>query len=298
MAQVLATGVGADAATVWLRSSHGFHPGATWPSDAIAEDAVPTDAIEVRHQDEVLGAVGPHAERSDGTREGAADPRPRRAGRARAAQRRVDRRPTSRIRLVAAQNEERRRIERNIHDGAQQQLVALAVKLRLTDTLVGRDEARAHALLAELQTETNQALEDLRDLARGIYPPLLADRGLGAALRARRGSPSVPVTVDVDGIGRYAQEAEAAVYFSCLEALQNVAKYADASSASVRLRQTNGSSRSRSSTTGRASTRRPPSAAPGSRGSPTGSPRSAAASTSGARRARATLVGTIPVEAR
>ena len=254
-----------------------------------AEDAVPTVAIEVRHQDEVLGALSVRMPANDPM-----DPAKERLIRDLAAQAGlvlrnaalIDDLKASRVRLVAAQNEERRRIERNIHDGAQQQLVALAVKLRLADTLVGWDEARAHAMLAELQTETNQALEDLRDLARGIYPPLLADKGLGAALESQARKASVPVTVDVDGIGRYPQEAEAAVYFSCLEALQNVAKYADASSATCGSRRRTGSSSSRSSTTGRASTRRPPSAAPGSRGSPTGSPRSAAASTSGAPRAR------------
>jgi signal transduction histidine kinase len=146
----------------------------------------------------------------------------------------------SRQRLVAAQDLERRRIERNIHDGAQQQLVALAVKLKLADTLVGRDEEGAHAMLADLQTETNQALEDLRDLARGIYPPLLADKGLGAALESQGRKSAVPVSVETDGIGRYPQETEAAVYFSCLEALQNVAKYAGATTATVRLAQANG----------------------------------------------------------
>jgi signal transduction histidine kinase len=147
----------------------------------------------------------------------------------------------SRQRLVAAQDEERRRIERNIHDGAQQQLVALAVKLRLADALVGKDEERAHALLGELHGETSQALEDLRDLARGIYPPLLADEGLAAALSAQARKSSIPVEVVPDGIGRYPEETEAAVYFSCLEALQNVAKYAEASKATVRLSQLNGS---------------------------------------------------------
>ena len=81
----------------------------------------------------------------------------------------------------------------------------------------------------------------LRDLARGIYPPLLADKGLGAALESQARKSPVPVSVETDGVGRYPQEAEAAVYFSCLEALQNVAKYAEASSATVRLAQSNGS---------------------------------------------------------
>jgi len=141
----------------------------------------------------------------------------------------------SRKRLVAAQDEERRRIERNIHDGAQQQLVALSVKLRLAHGVAPKDPARADALLQELETQTQSALEDLRDLARGIYPPLLADEGLVAAIQAQARKSPVPVAVEADGIGRYTQEIESAVYFSCLEALQNVTKYAEASRASVRL---------------------------------------------------------------
>ena len=146
----------------------------------------------------------------------------------------------SRTRLVAAQDEERRRLERNIHDGVQQQLVALAVQLRLAEQLTARDPERAAAMLAELQTRTTDALDDLRDLARGIYPPLLADQGLGAALTAQARKAAVKVAVDVDGIGRYAQPIEAAVYFSCLEALNNVAKYASASTATVSLSERDG----------------------------------------------------------
>jgi signal transduction histidine kinase len=138
-------------------------------------------------------------------------------------------------RMVSAQDQERRRIERNIHDGAQQQLVALSVKLRLAQSLMDREPARAAALLDELQTQTTETLGDLRDLARGIYPPLLADKGLAAALEAQAHKSVVPVRVEPDGVGRYAQEIEAAVYFSVLESLQNVAKYADARRVDVRL---------------------------------------------------------------
>jgi signal transduction histidine kinase len=95
-------------------------------------------------------------------------------------------------------------------------------------------------MLTDLQVETTQALEDLRDLARGIYPPLLADKGLGAALESQARKSPVPVAIETDGIGRYPQETEAAVYFSALEALQNIAKYAEASEATVRLAQVNG----------------------------------------------------------
>ena len=142
---------------------------------------------------------------------------------------------TSRQRLVTAQDEERRKLERNLHDGAQQQIVALTVKLGLLERLVERDPAQARSIAGQLQEDATEALEELRDLARGIYPPLLADQGLIAALQSQARKSAVPVTVEGDGIGRYAREAEAAVYFSCLEALQNVVKYASASRATVSL---------------------------------------------------------------
>jgi signal transduction histidine kinase len=141
----------------------------------------------------------------------------------------------SRKRIVEAADSERRRLERNIHDGAQQQLVALSVMARLAETMVDGGKAAARAMLVQAQADATEALENLRDLARGIYPPLLAERGLAAALEAQAGRSAVPVTVEADGLGRYPQEAEAAIYFCALEALQNVAKYAGASRATVRL---------------------------------------------------------------
>jgi signal transduction histidine kinase len=141
----------------------------------------------------------------------------------------------SRHRLVAAQDEVRRRLERNLHDGAQQQLVALAVKQRLVGELIDRDPQKAASMIAELQADTADALDTLRDLARGIYPQVLADRGLTAALEAQIRKTPVPVELRPDSIGRHDQEIEAAVYFCCLEALQNVSKYANASRAVVRL---------------------------------------------------------------
>src|SRR5262249_46463161 len=133
----------------------------------------------------------------------------------------------SRRRLVGAQDSERRKIERNLHDGAQQQLVALGVQLSLLDRLARGipDSAPLTAAIPRLQEMLTGALDDLRDLARGIYPPLLADRGLSAALDAQARKAAVPITVQADGIGRYDQQVEAAVYFCTLEALQNVAKY-------------------------------------------------------------------------
>jgi signal transduction histidine kinase len=95
-------------------------------------------------------------------------------------------------------------------------------------------------MVTEAKAATGEALEDLRDLARGIYPPLLADEGLAAALRAQARKSALPMTVECDGIGRYPQEVEAAIYFCCLEAFQNVAKYAKATRATVRLARSDG----------------------------------------------------------
>ena len=141
----------------------------------------------------------------------------------------------SRRRIVTAQDARAKALERNLHDGAQQQLVALAVKQRLAESFVERDPAKAKAMLGEIQDETRDALETLRDLARGIYPPLLADQGLEAALASQVRRAVVPVEVSSDGVGRHSPEVEAAVYFCCLEALQNVAKYAAATHAWIRL---------------------------------------------------------------
>jgi signal transduction histidine kinase len=141
----------------------------------------------------------------------------------------------SRKRIVEAADGERRRLERNIHDGAQQQLVALSVMARLAETTVDSDKEGAQAMVAQAEADAIEALENLRDLARGIYPPLLAEQGLVAALEAQARRSPIPVTVEADRLERYPQEAEAAVYFCVLEALQNVAKYAAASRATVRL---------------------------------------------------------------
>ena len=140
----------------------------------------------------------------------------------------------SRRRLVQAQDTERQRIERNLHDGAQQQLVALTVQLSLLEEALA-DPGEVRQLAGRLRAGLHAALDDLRALARGIYPPLLADQGLAAAVRAQAGKAPLPVGIEADGIGRYPREAEAAAYFCILEALQNVAKYARASQATVTL---------------------------------------------------------------
>lgn len=146
----------------------------------------------------------------------------------------------SRQRLVAAQDEERRRLERNLHDGAQQNLVAIKVKLGLAEMMSAKDPQKARDLISSLKADTDEAMETLRDLARGIYPPLLADQGINAALQAQARKATLQVTVEGDGVRRHPQDVEAAVYFCVLEALQNVQKYAGASTAVVRLSEVEG----------------------------------------------------------
>jgi signal transduction histidine kinase len=132
----------------------------------------------------------------------------------------------SRARVVAAADAERRRIERDLHDGAQQHLVALAVNLRLARELAESDPAGARAVLDELAGDVHEALEEIRDLAHGIYPQLLVDRGLSEGLRAAVSRAPVLARLEAGAIGRYPAEVEATVYFCCLEALQNVGKHA------------------------------------------------------------------------
>lgn len=132
----------------------------------------------------------------------------------------------SRARIVAAADAERRRIERNLHDGAQQHLAALAVQLRLAGKLAGDDVGKTKALLDELHQQLQDAVQELRNLAHGIYPPLLMERGLTAALSAAAKRSPLPTVVQTDSVGRYSTEAEATIYFCCLEALQNASKHA------------------------------------------------------------------------
>jgi len=142
----------------------------------------------------------------------------------------------SRSRVVAASDAARRQIERNLHDGAQQHLVALAVNLRLVQQLADADPATAKEMLAQLGHDVQDAVQELRSLAHGIYPPLLVDRGLSEALAAAAGRAALPTDVDAAGTGRYPQDVEAAVYFCCLEALQNAGKHAgEGATATVRV---------------------------------------------------------------
>ena len=143
----------------------------------------------------------------------------------------------SRQRIVTAQDRERRRMERDIHDGAQQQLVAIAVNLGLAQQMVSDAPDAAVEILASLKRDVGDALETLRDLARGLFPPLLIESGLAAALRAHLAKVRLEPTIDVDGVAgaRFDPQVEAAVWFCCLEALQNASKHAPGAPVAVRL---------------------------------------------------------------
>jgi signal transduction histidine kinase len=155
--------------------------------------------------------------------------------RARALRERVDDLRDARARIIAAADAERRRIERDLHDGAQQRMVSLAVKLGIAQAKVGSDAEEAARLIAEAREEAQLAVKELRELARGIHPALLSDRGLGPALEAL--AARAPVPVEVSGVPEepLPRSVEAAVYFVTAEALTNVAKYAHAEGAWVGL---------------------------------------------------------------
>jgi signal transduction histidine kinase len=147
----------------------------------------------------------------------------------------------SRARIVAASDESRRNVERDLHDGAQQYLVMLQLRLGRARRMLETDPDEAGSAMDEAITELNHALAELRNLAHGIYPAVLESDGLPGALRAAAERASMAVTVEADGVGRHAQELEAAIYFCCVEALQNAAKHAgEDAKATVRLSQVDG----------------------------------------------------------
>jgi PAS domain S-box-containing protein len=151
-----------------------------------------------------------------------------------------DKLAASRARLVEVGDAERQRLERNLHDGAQQRLVALAVQLRLVDARIGRDDDAAHGELAGAREQLDQALAELRELARGIHPAVLTDRGLRPAVDALAGRATVPILVGEIPDGRLPEPVETAAYYLIAEAVTNVAKYAQASHVAVSVERQNG----------------------------------------------------------
>ena len=255
MSRLLAQGTGAQWAQVWLEMSGGPVLAGRWPSEGpIAVDGaagprrlpvrygdhvlaelrlqerpgVPLTAVEERlyvglaaQAGLVLRLVGLRAQLEDRHRE------------LRARTRELE---GSRGRVIEAQDAERRRLERDIHDGAQQHLVALAVNLRLAQVVAGRSPERATEMLAAQADAARLAIDMLSSLSRGIYPRMLAEHGLVAALRAGVAATSVAVTVEGEGSSRPPPGLEAALYFCCMEAVQNAAKHSGAALVSVVLR--------------------------------------------------------------
>jgi signal transduction histidine kinase len=261
MARVLAEGTGAAWAQVWLLVGDVPVLAATWPEGTADSPYVPASdeqapegqrTLLVRLAGETLGALRiqehPHQPLTPVERrlfDGLAS----QAGlvlhgarlRAELARRldelslRADELRASRGRVVEAQDAERRRLERDIHDGAQQHLVALAVNLRLAQSLSESSPEAAAKVMSDQVAATDLAIETLVDLSRGIYPGALSERGLGPALTTATSGAATPVEVRDETQGRFDPEIELAVYFCCLEAIQNALKHATASHVRVTL---------------------------------------------------------------
>jgi signal transduction histidine kinase len=245
MAEAAAHGVGAIRSRVRVYLPGGEDRAVAWPAGALAGPFERT--VPVFHQGTPVGEIAvakPEREPITSAEEKLLADLAAQAGPAfenvrldLQLQSRLQELQASRQRIVAAQDAERRRLERDIHDGAQQQFVAMAVNLRVAQELIRSEPAEAESLLAELSVQAETALGTLRDLARGIYPPALVDRGLVAAVEAHIAKTCPEVRLSADGVGleRYAPEAEAGIYFCCLEALQNRAKHAPAAAGTVDL---------------------------------------------------------------
>jgi signal transduction histidine kinase len=265
MSRLLAQGTGSQWAQVWLEVSGRLILAGRWPLDAddttapapglAAESAAHPEGLRsspVRYGDQVLGVLrlqerpglpltlveerlfndlasqaglvlrlrGLRAELEDRHRE---------------LQARTHELESSRTRVIEAQDTERSRLERDIHDGAQQHLVALAMSLRLAQVVAGRSPHRASDVLAEQADAARLAIETLSSLSRGIFPQRLAEQGLVVALRSGVGASPIPVSVEADGARRPSPPLEAALYFCCMEAVQNAVKHSGATRVAVRL---------------------------------------------------------------
>jgi signal transduction histidine kinase len=265
MARLLAEATGGRYAQVWLTLGGTPTLAATWPPGAATGRARPDlgpgrRVLRIRHAGEVLGALvvqerdrhpltpvetqlfASLAEQA-GLMLRSVRLRAELAAKVRESTVRARELRASRERITAAQDEERRRLERDIHDSAQQHLVALGVNLRLARTLVARESPRAPAALADVRVGAVDTIETLTNLSRGIFPRLLSEQGLAAALSAAAAANPLPVEVIVERADAASDDVAATLYFCCLEALQNAAKHSHATRAVVRLsRQPDGAS--------------------------------------------------------
>lgn len=255
LARLLAQGTGAERAIVWLKVDDELRPDGVFsrgeqermagvPIGDLVDDDF-TASRPVAHRGEVFGAVSITKASNDpitpGDRELLSDVAAgaglvlRNISLNRELELRAEEVRASRRRLIAAQDSERHRLERNLHDGAQQQVVALKVKLGIAKTIAEREGADdIVARVSALAEETQQAVDALRAVAHGIYPPLLESEGLEAALRAIERTSPIPLAVDADGIDRFPRPIEETVYFSVLETVER-ARLAGATGATVRL---------------------------------------------------------------
>src|ERR1700694_249578 len=255
MARILSQGTGAQRAEVWVRAGQRLVLASSSPPApesvrplVMQNGALPEiqrdTIVPVSHAGELLGALAIDKKRGEAINgveqkmindlAGQAGLVLKNVGLNQELLARLDVLRASRPRLVTAQDEERRRLERDLHDGAQQHLVALKIKLGLAEA-AAEPETKVRTLITQLKHEADVALDTMRELARGIYPPLLASDGLEVALRSQIRRITVPVDLEVDDVPRQPREVEGAVYFCCLEALQNVAKYAEANGVRLRL---------------------------------------------------------------
>jgi signal transduction histidine kinase len=258
MARVLAEGTGATSAAVWLRVGECLHHAASWPPPAQPDHpaAIPlageeppvfadvSRAVPVRHQGELLGMLTltkPPGEPPTPTEDTLLADLAAQTGLALRNVRLVEELRASRQRIVTAQDQERRRIERDIHDGAQQRLVSVALAIRMAQQRL--DPATDPALadgLGRTAEQLDLALAELRELARGIHPAILSEEGLGAALESLAERAAVPARVMAVPDGRLPPAVETTAYFVACEALANVAKHARASAATITAHQANG----------------------------------------------------------
>ena len=250
MARIVAEGTGAARADVWLRVGSELVREATWPEDEERrKEAVPvaeggetvvgTDrAVPVRHQEELLGVIG--VNKSPGETVTPADEKlledlASQAGLVLRNVRLIEELKTSRQRLVTAQDEERRRLERDLHDGAQQRLVAISLAFRMARGLADPEADRALGeRLDQASEELALALDELREFARGIHPAILTEGGLVPALDSLAERSTVPATVEAPLDGRLPPAVEATAYFVVSEALANVGKYSKATAVTIR----------------------------------------------------------------
>ena len=259
MARVVAEGTRALYACVWFREAEALTPVAVWPPDAdwptarsvheLDEESPEAGAgacfVPVCRSDELLGALSVRMRPTESIKPvemallthlaGQAGLFLKNAGLTADLQRTIADLQASRQRIVHAEDEARRRIERDLHDGAQQHIVALSFELAKVEKDLLAASGDTTTTIADLRLQAQQALDSVRELAHGVYPPLLADRGLGAALRAHSRRVNLDVTIEAKKIPRYSAEVESAVYFCVLEALQNAQKHSHAHRVEISL---------------------------------------------------------------